>query len=102
MDPGAFLTIGGLACPWRPASTPRRPRRRVDRMDGTDDRHGLLTADRGRAAESVNLSSAGLGEEPGASAAGMLGWHPGRGLNPVKAVTVAASRQAAPAPAARW
>ena len=48
------------------------------------------------------LSSAGLGEEPGASAAGMLGWLPGRVLNPVKAVTVAASRQAAPAPAARW
>ena len=47
-------------------------------------------------------SSAGLGEEPGASAPGMLGWHPGRILNPVKPVTVAASRQAAPAPAARW
>ena len=49
------------------------------------------------------LSSAGLGEEPGASAAGMPGWQlPGRVLNPVKAGTVTASRQAAPAPPARW
>jgi hypothetical protein len=44
------------------------------------------------------LSSAGLGEESGASAAGMPGWPV---LNPVKVVTVAASRQAAPAPARR-